>query len=184
MMVGPQYPAFPGSNTQGLAQKRSNAPFIILGVLGIVLIAVIAAFAFIISHVGRWRPVHNGPTVSIQDPPPPPPPGHPEIPFPPGHPAPPDPGTGTGTTTLDSLKYPGAKESFNVHGKGEGTIIMSTSDPSSKVVDWYVAKLPDADVVSIPFAGGAVITKGQTTVTITPSSPATMIVLAVEKKAR
>jgi len=83
---------------------------------------------------------------------------------------------------LTSLIYPGSEQSLNVHDEGEGTIIMSTSDATSRVVDWYIARLPDAKVVSIPFAGGAVITKGQTTVTVTPGSPATMIVLAVEKK--
>ena len=71
---------------------------------------------------------------------------------------------------------------MNVHDGGEGTIIMSSSDAPSKVVDWYVAKLPNAEVVTIPIAGGAVITKDQTSVTIAPGSPATMIIVAIEKK--
>jgi hypothetical protein len=79
--------------------------------------------------------------------------------------------------------YPGSKESVNVHSEGEGTMILSTSDPSSKVVDWYVSKLPGAEVVSIPFVGGGVITKGQVSVTVTPGS-STTIVLAIGKRHR
>jgi len=187
MTVGPQYPAYLGANTQGLTRRGSKAPFIILGVLGFILIGVIAVFALIISQMGRGPSGFGGSTAGANAGAPAPPPnvsGHPPIPIPPVPPGPPGAANGASAGPLASLIYPGSKESMNIHGDGEGTIILSTSDPSSKVVDWYVAKLPNADVVTIPFVGGAVITKGQTTVTITPGSPATMIVLATEKKGK
>jgi hypothetical protein len=63
-------------------------------------------------------------------------------------------------------------------------MMLSTPDPPSKVMDWYVAKLPNAEVVGIPFVGGGVITKGRVSVAITPGSPATMIILAMDKKGK
>jgi hypothetical protein len=99
--------------------------------------------------------------------------------MPPGHPATED---GTTPPTLASLKYPGSEESVNVHHEGEGTVILSTPDPSSKVVDWYVSKLPGAKVVGIPFVGGGVITKDQVSVTVTPGGGSTTIVVAIGKK--
>src|SRR5262245_21325520 len=183
--VGRQYPVFPGADTQGLTQKRSKAPIVVVALILFFLFVVTPALCLLMYQILYRGPAPNHTPVADNIPPPPPPPGlpgHPEVPVPPAPPAPPEGPNAATATTFTSLIYPGSEQSVNVHSEGEGTIIMSTSDPSSKVVDWYVARLPDAKVVSIPFTGGAVITKGKTAVTITPGSPATMIVLAVEKK--
>src|SRR5215471_3637898 len=185
--VAPQYPAVPGAETRGLANKKSKAPFVILGIVLFLLLIVVPGVAFLVYHA-----VHqNAPPAPMTfhelkrvAPPPPDAPGHPEIPPPPpGRPGPPEGLNGSVPPTLASLIYPGSKQSVNVHRGQEGTMILSTPDSSSKVMDWYVAKLPNAEVVSIPFAGGGVITKGEVSVTIKPGSQTT-IVLAVDKKGK
>ena len=193
MTVGPQYPAQyqaqPGAETRGLANKR-NAHLVILGIVLFVLLVVVPALAFLMYEVVHrdTPPGYTAPNADSRQAPGVPEhagiPDHPIIPPPPpGPPAVPEGGNGTVPPMLASLIYPGSRQSVNVHSGQEGTMILSTPDSSSKVMDWYVAKLPNADVVSIPFVGGGVITKGGVSVTITPGSPTT-IVLAVDKKGK
>jgi len=191
----PGYPLYLGANTQGfpqqgMAEKRNKAPFIILGILGVVLVMVIAAFALIIARFGVDSRIPADPPNAESNAPPDPSgaggtgqhAGHPPIPPPPPKPAPPGEATADAGPLAD-LVYPGSKATVKVHSNGEGTMILSTPDLSGKVMDWYIAKLPNADVVNIPFVGGGVISKGRISVTITPGSPTT-IVLSNENKHR
>jgi hypothetical protein len=190
MTVSPPYPAYPGTDTRGLAQKRSKAPFIILGVMGFVVVMVIAVFALVVSRMSSLGPGpgHERPGLGTNIPPEPPgagAPGHAGnggIPDPP--PPPPDMGGAPATGRFASLIYPGSTEIMNAQGDhGDGVISLSTQDPTDKVVDWYVARLPHAERVSVPFVGGAVITNDQATVIITPGSP-TNIMLTKGKKGK
>jgi hypothetical protein len=190
MAIAPQYPAMPGAETRGLANKKSKAPFVILGIVAFFLFIVVPAVCLLVYQAvyrdSRTAPVDSSIKGENQvQPPPPNLPGHPEIPPPPppGRPAAPEGLNGTVPPALSSLIYPESKQSVNVHSQNEGTIILSTADSSSKVMGWYESKLPGADVVSIPFAGGGVISKGQVSVTITPGSPTT-IILAMDKKGK
>src|SRR5262249_47240691 len=127
MAVGPQYPVFPGPETQGLAQKQKPAIVVVALLLFFLFVAVAAASLITYQFVYRDSSSGHTPVADNIPPPPLPPglPGHPEIPVPPGHPAPPGGGSGTAPTALDSLIYPDSEQSVNVHGEGEGTIIMS-----------------------------------------------------------
>lgn len=188
MAVAPRHPAMHGAETRGLANKKSKVPFVILGIVAFFLFIVVPAVSLLV-YQAVYRNSSTAPVDSSikgenqVQPPPPNLSGHPEIPPPPPGPPAPEGLNGTLPPALSSLIYPESKQSVNVHSHKEGTIILSTADSPSKVMDWYESKLPDADVVSIPFVGGGVITKGQVSVTITPGSPTT-IILAMDKKGR
>jgi hypothetical protein len=178
--VAPQYPAFPGANTQGFARKHSKAPFVILGILGCVLVAVIAAFALIISQVGR-HPSRSGYTAGPNSGGPGAPdgpgqtiPGHPGIPIPPNPPGPPGPSNGI-TGPLASLIYPGSQTVMNVEGDNGGSVVqLTSSDPTDKVVEWYVAKISPSKRVTLPFVG-TILESKQAKVIIRPGPPTTIM---------
>lgn len=182
MAVAPQYSAIPGADTNALAQKRSKAPFVILGVLGFVLLAVIAALAFIVSHAGRSAPYGYVAPPNAGMPPSAPGPnggGHPEIPDPP---PPPEPPGATATGPLASLIYPGSHQDMNVEDEdGTRVVKMTTSDPSDKVIDWYAARLPHSSRVTVPFVRITTITNGTATVIIKPGKPTEIMVTHGDK---
>src|SRR5215813_13145946 len=72
--VGPQHPSFPVAGTQALGGRRGKGPIVILGILGFVLILVIAAFALILYQV-VYRGSPGPPANAAYAPPPPPDPG-------------------------------------------------------------------------------------------------------------
>lgn len=182
MAVGPQYPTYPAGATQGLPQKRSNTPVVILGILGLLLLAVIAGFALIISRVGRvQRPADAmGAGPGVQEAPRAPgqaSSGHPEIP-PPPVPPPGPPGSTNGTVTgpLAPLIYPGSHQEINVEGEdGAKVIKLTTSEPADKVADWYAARIPHSNRVSVPFIGITTISKDGLAVIIKPGNPTTIM---------
>jgi hypothetical protein len=169
----------PGAATRGLASKKSKAPFVILGIALFFLFIVVPAVVFVAYQaVHRNRPTLDFTIEEDNQVQPPAVPGHPEVPPPPpGHPAAPEGPNGNATGPLASLIYPGSHEEMNVEGEdGAKVIKLTTSAPADKVADWYAAKLPHSNRVSVPFLGITTISKDGLAVVIKPGNP-TMIML-------
>jgi hypothetical protein len=166
-----------GAETRGLA-KKSKTPFVILGIALFFLFIVVPAVAFLVYQAVR----RDSPPAPVDftikgenqvQPPAPAVPGHPEVPPPPpGHPAPPEGASGGVTGPLASLIYPGSHQVMNVEGENGAKVIkLTTSDPADKVADWYAAKLPHSNRVSVPFVGITTISKNGLAVIIRPGNP-------------
>lgn len=175
----PQFPAAP--TTQGFENKgRNKTVFILASLVVVLMLAVIGLSTWFIFEGGE----QDGPTVISVEPPTPPsgpviPPVPPVPPVPTIPPiAPPAPPTGEGPAISKDLIYPGAEETMRV-GSSDGTSMLQlrTTDPMSKVSDWYVKKLGTAKRINIP--GVNTIIKGRgINVIITAVEQGTQIMLA------
>jgi hypothetical protein len=102
----------------------------------------------------------------------PPPPGLPQAP--PGPPPPPALGE---PITIESLKYPGAEVLMDVKSaKGKGLLNLQTKDATSKVVEWYTAKLKPVDTVDLSL-GNAILHSGDITIIINGIEDGTNILI-------
>jgi hypothetical protein len=58
---------------------------------------------------------------------------------------------------------------------GAKVIKMTTSEPADKVADWYAARIPHANRVSVPFVGITTISKDGLAVIIKPGNPTSIM---------
>lgn len=132
-------PAAP--STQGLEAKSHKRVVIVLASLVVVLLMALAGLGawFIFGGGDRGGPPGLG---DIPGPPPPrpPPPGNPPV----------APGSGGAAISRD-LIYPGAREAMRMEqDSGVKMLQLRTSDPMTKVVDWYLQRLNTTKRVDIP----------------------------------
>ena len=156
-------PAVPATNDLTPSSPNRTAIIVLAATVGLLVFLLVAIL--LVKFNSEGTPV--GPA-AISIPPPPPPPGAPS--------APPGPALGE-PITIESLKYPGAEELMNVKSaKGKGLLRLQTKDPTSKVVEWYTAKLKPADTVDLSF-GNAILRAGDIAVVITGNEDGTSILI-------
>jgi hypothetical protein len=134
----------PGVATNDLRQKTRNRNLIIIVCMfGVMILALAGLLIFLNFGVNAPKPPPP-PTVEIPAvPPPPAPPSEPISP--PGAP------TATPVPDIDpSLIYPGSRTTMSVvHDGGKRVIQLVSDDSSSKVADWYSARLKSAKTIHV-----------------------------------
>jgi hypothetical protein len=118
----------PAEQTNDLRQKRQKRNLIIVASMMAMMIVALAGLML-------WFTVRAGPQGIPVPPPPPPPIGAPPMP-------PPPPGINTATGIDPSLIYPGSTQTMTVQGEdGTRVLKLHSDDSSTKVADWYKARL-------------------------------------------
>jgi hypothetical protein len=154
----------------------------------IILASLVVVLMLAVIGLGAWFIFGGGgndiiirtepptPPAGIGVPPPPPP-----VPvIPPVDPAAP-PASSGGTISKD-LVYPGAEETMNVSsGDGAKMLQLRTTDPMSKVVDWYIKKLNPTKQVNIPGIS-TILKTDEVNAIITRSGEGTQIMLTQGKE--
>lgn len=169
-------PAY-GQATNGLEPPRKNrATLIIVSVIGLVVLSVATMLGILFYYINREIPVPR-PVASTPDRPIPPVPPIPAIPPVP----PPPPGAHPPTTDSSAaLIYPGAEVAeSHIESGGDAVLRLRTSDPASKVAEWYTEKIKPTDKVSI--LGTTVLTSGTTNVVVTGLGGETTIVVTYKQ---
>ena len=161
-------PAVPATNDLVTNSKNRTVIVLLAATVGLLLFLL-----FAVSMVRFYGGTSAGPVAGTGIPVPPPPPGAPVDP-----PPPPPPPPHVGEQVIDeSLRYPGAEELMNIQSaKGKGVLQLQTRDATSKVVEWYTAKLKPTNVVKLPF-GNSILHSGDIGVVINGTESGTNILI-------
>lgn len=156
-----QMPAAPATNDLAPASKNRTVIVLLAATVGLLLFLLFAVFLVKFNNQGTpTTPAGRGAPAS------------------PGIPPPPSGPTLSGEPiTIESLKYPGAKELMNVKSaQGKGMLQLQTKDSTGKVVEWYTAKIKPTDNVTLPF-GNALLHSGDIAVVISGNEDGTSILI-------
>lgn len=156
------FEAPPAEQTNDLRKKRNKRNLIIVASMLAVMIFALAGLLVFLNFArssdgvpGLPTPVGAIPNLPSGPPPPPPPPPI----QPPGSP-------GINGPSIDpSLIYPGARQTMSInHEGGKSVLQLHSNDPTSRVADWYIAKLKVTKKVAI--AGQIILQAGDIGVVI------------------
>jgi hypothetical protein len=101
----------------------------------------------------------------------------PTVPTPPGAPAPPLAPPAPGEAIVGpELIYPGADEVMTINAKGKGVLHLRTTDPASKVIEWYLARIKPTEHIRLP-GGSAILRAGDIAVVIGSGEGETSIMI-------
>ena len=158
-----QYPEVPATNDLTRVSQNRTAMVLLAATVGLLLLLLIAVVY--VKFRSNSAPIAPPPVISI---PTVPPPGAPPPPFAP-------PATGDAVVGED-LIYPGSKEVMTVSAEGKGLLHLQTTDPASRVVEWYTTRLKPTQHIRLP-GGSAILRAGDIAVVIGSGEGETSIMI-------
>jgi len=162
----PPYELAAAQPTNDLKKKRKRNLIIIASLFAVMIFALAGLLIFLIEE---GTPAVVDPAgVSI--------PSEPTAPSPPPiPPIPPTVPTGGSSKIDSSLIYPGSTKTMVTEESNKSVLSLHTNDSSTKVADWYTARLKDAKRVS--FIGQTVLKSGDLAVVIIGAGNGTEILI-------
>lgn len=153
----PPYEVASVQQTNDLRRKSRNRNLIIIASLFAVMIFALAGLLLFLNFEEDTPAIQPPPAVSFPPP---------DVPVPPVPPVPPPAPNIGGATRIDpSLIYPGSRQTLVTEQNDKSVLSLHSDDSSTKVADWYTARLKDAKKVS--FFGQTVLKSGELAVVIT-----------------
>lgn len=158
-----QVPAVPATNDLAKGSQNRTAIVLLAATVGLLLFLLVAVL--FVKFNSDSTP--NAPPVT----------SIPSVPAPPDAPAPPVPPPAKGDAIVgEELIYPGAEEVMTINARGKGVLHLRTTDPASRVVEWYTARLKPTEHIKLP-GGNAILKGGDIAVVIGSSEEGTSIMI-------